>query len=169
MEHGNEEFRKKVIKRIYSNNKAIEQAKILQNYDVQCSLANIVGFPKETPELHMDTVRINRIIQPDTSSCSIFTPFHGTPLRKLAVKLGYMNDDFIAPANSERSLLNMPNFTKDQIYGKARTFNLYVKLPKNRWNDIKKAENNSPEGDRIWEELKQEYFGKFGEAKDDGH
>ena len=169
MEHGNEEFRKKVIKRIYSNNKAIEQAKILQNYDVQYGLANIVGFPNETPELHMDTVRINRIIQPHTASCSIFTPFHGTPLRELAVKLGYMKDDYIAPANSEGSILNMPNFTKEQIYGKARTFNLYVKLPINRYKDIKKAEDNTPEGDRIWEELKQEYFGKFGDANGNGH
>ena len=129
----------------------------------------IVGFPGETPELHMDTVRINRIIQPHTASCSIFTPFHGTPLRKLAVELGYMEDDYIAPANSEGSILNMPDFTKEQIYGKARTFNLYVKLPLNRYKDIEKAEDNTPEGDRIWEELKQEYFEKFGDVKDDGH
>jgi hypothetical protein len=80
-----------------------------------------------------------------------------------------MKDDSIAPANSEGSILNMPDFTKEQIYGKARTFNLYVKLPLNRYNDIEKAEDNTPEGDRIWEELKQEYFEKFGDVKDDGH
>jgi len=169
IEHGNEEFRKRVVNRVYSNKKAIEQTKILQSYDVQCGLANIVGFPGETPELHMDTVKLNRIIQPHTASCSIFTPFHGTPLRKLAVELGYMEDDYIAPANSEGSILNMPDFTKEQIYGKARTFNLYVKLPLSRYKDIEKAEENTPEGDRIWEELKQEYFEQFGDVKDDGH
>ena len=70
IEHGNEEFRRKVVNRVYSNKKAIEQTKILQSYDVQCGLANIVGFPGETPELHMDIVRINRIIQPDSANCS---------------------------------------------------------------------------------------------------
>ncbi len=35
-----------------------------------------------------------------TNSCSIFTPFHGTPLRNLAIEKGYLKDpDIIAPTN----------------------------------------------------------------------
>jgi len=157
-EHGNEKFRKDIIKRPYSNQKAIDQTRLLQKYDFTYSLNNIVGFPTETPELHMDTVKLNRLLNPHTASCSTFTPFHGTPLRALALEKGYLKDpDTIAPTNTERSILDMPQFTPDQIYGKARTFNLYLKFSENRWHHIQEAEALTPEGDKIWNELKQEY------------
>jgi len=161
-EHGNEKFRKDIIKRPYSNQKAIDQTRLLQKYDFTYSLNNIVGFPTETPELHMDTVKLNRLLNPHTSSCSTFTPFHGTPLRTLSLEKGYLKDpDLIAPTNTERSILDMPQFTADQIYGKARTFNLYLKFPENRWHHIQKAEALTPEGNKIWHELKQEYEEKY--------
>ena len=31
-------------------------------------------------------------------------------------------------------------------------------MPKSRWNDITKAEKNTPEGNRIFAELKEEYM-----------
>ena len=165
MEHGNEEFRKRIVDRPYPNSKAIEQVKILQKYDIQYSLANIVGFPTETPELHMDTVRLNRQLNPFSASCSTFTPFHGTPLRKLALEEGYLSDpSVVSPTNTERSILNMPQFTADQIQGKARTFNLYLKFPENRWNDIERAEALTKEGDKIWSQLTQEYDETYGVA-----
>lgn len=158
VEHGNEDFRKRVVNRTYSNEKAIKKVEILQKYDVQYSCNNIVGFPMETPELHEDTVLLNRALKPHTASCSIFTPFRGTPLRELCIKKGYIQDnDVIAPTNSEESILKMPQFTADQILGKSRTFNLYLKFPKKRWPDIKRAELITAEGDKIWEELKKEY------------
>ncbi len=163
LEHGNEEFRRDIVKRSYSNQKAIDQTAILRKYDFSYSLNNIVGFPTETPELHMDTVRLNRLLKPHTASCSVFTPFHGTPLRDLSLKKGYITDpNIVAPTNSERSILKMKDFTQDQISGKARTFNLYLKFPEDRWKDIQKAETFSPEGDRVWGELKQEYAETYG-------
>ena len=162
VEHGNAEFRRKVVHRIYSNEEAIKQVGILRKYGIQYSANNIVGFPKETPELHMDTVRLNRAMMPDTASCAIFTPFHGTYLRRMCIDLGYLdNPDILAPANSEDSILNMPQFTKKQIFGKARTFNLYLKFPESRWKDIEKAEATTPEGNQIWAELRQEYMEKY--------
>ena len=161
-EHGNEKFRRDVIKRPYSNQKAIDQTTLLQKYDFTYSLNNIVGFPMETPELHMDTVRLNRLLNPHTASCSTFTPFHGTPLRALSIEKGYLKDpNLIAPTNTERSILDMPQFTPDQIYGKARTFNLYLKFPENRRHHIQEAEALTPAGNKIWHELKQEYKEKF--------
>ena len=167
-EHGNEKFRKDVVGRPYPNSKAIEQVKILQKYGIQYSLANIVGFPLETPELHMDTVRLNRALRPHTASCSTFTPFHGTPLRKLALEKGYLKDPKqVAPGNTENSVLDMPQFTADQIAGKARTFNLYLKFPENRWKDIERAEALTKEGDRILADLIQEYDDVYESKYDD--
>jgi anaerobic magnesium-protoporphyrin IX monomethyl ester cyclase len=163
VEHGNEEFRKRVVNRSYTNATAIEKIKILQRFDgLEYSCNNIVGFPYETPELHMDTVLLNRQLNPTSASCSVFTPFYGTPLREVCLREGFLpNNDVLAPTNSERSILNMPNFTADQIYGKARTFNLYLKFPESRWKEIAQAEQLTPEGDRIWQNLRAEFAEKF--------
>ena len=158
IEHGNEEFRRKVINRVYSNKKAIAGVNLIKKYDVQYSCNNIVGFPTETPELHEETVELNRILEPHDASAAIFTPFHGTPLRKLSLEKGYLKDPhFIAPTNAETSCLDMPQFTKEQITGKSRTFILYLRFPRDRWNDIRHAESLTPEGNKIWMELKEEY------------
>ena len=80
----------------------------------------------------------------------------------MAIDLGFLKDPTtLAPPNSEYSILDMPQFTKRQISGKARTFALYVKFPENRWKDIKKAEAISSEGDKIWDELKTEFLERY--------
>ncbi len=157
IEHGNEEFRKKIIRRSYSNDKAVEKVSVLKKYNIQYSCNNIVGFPTETPELHLDTVMLNRRLKPSSCSAAIFTPFEGTPLRKLALEKGYLKDpDALAPSNFDYSILEMPEFPPDIIAGKSRTFNLYVHLPENRWKEIEHAEKFTPTGDRIFKELKME-------------
>ncbi len=110
----------------------------------------------------MDTIELNRQHQASDISCSIFTPFHGTPLRKLALEKGYLKDEnLIAPSNVEASVLVMPQFTPEQILGKRRTFNMYIKFPKHRWGEISLAEKMTPESDAIWGRLREEYIAKY--------
>ena len=162
IEHGNEEFRRKVVNRNYSNKCVLENFPKVKKYDIALNTNNILGFPLETPELAMETVELNKAVEPDTANCSIFTPFWGTKLRDLALQKGYLKDkNFFAPTNSENSSLEMPQFTKSQIEGKRRTFELYIKFPKNRWKEIALAEEISPEGDRIWENLGEEFREKY--------
>ena len=42
-----------------------------------------------------------------------------------------------------------------------RCFVLYVKMPKDRWPEIREAEALTPEGDRIFRDLKDECLAKF--------
>jgi len=162
IEHGNEVFRRKILNRNYSNKAAVSGISILKKYGVSFSTNNIIGFPTETPELHMDTVRLNKVLQPDSASCSTFSPFHGTPLRDVALKLGFIkNNNVISPSFCGEMILNMPDFTQEQIFGKYRTFNLYISFPESRWNDIKKAEAITAEGDKILNELKEEFIEKY--------
>ncbi len=169
LEHGNEKFRREVVNRPYSNKLAIERLRIPARYGVTFSVNNIIGFPDETPELAMDTVELNRQIDAaDTRSCSIFAPFHGTPLRELAIKRGYLNPNAIAQANTDDSILDMPNFTRDQIHGLRRTFNMYVKFPKSRWNEIRLAEQLTPQGDAVWNKLREEFDTTFFTSLSDG-
>ena len=94
-------------------------------------------------------------------SCSILQPYYGTPLRKVVVENEYLHPDAICPANSDDTMLDLPNYSADEMKGLRRTFAMYVKFPKNRWKDIEKAEKIDSEGDKVWEDLKQEYLDRY--------
>ena len=163
VEHGNEKYRKEVIDRAYTNQLVIDKMQIPYRHGIQYSVNNIIGFPDETRELVFDTIELNRQIPSDTRSCSIFVPFHGTELRKMAVEKGYLHPDVICPSNSDDSVLNMPPpyLNKEGMKSLRRVFTMYVQFPKERWPEIKKAEALTPDGNKIWEQLRDEYIKTF--------
>ena len=163
VEHGNEKFRREVVDRRYSDELVVERMKIPAQYGVQFSVNNIIGFPDETRALAFDTIELNRRISSDTRSCSIFVPFHGTRLRELAIARGYVDPDIICPSNSDDSVLTMPPplLQKEEMKGLRRVFTMYVQFPKDRWPEIRRAEELTPEGDAIWEHLRDEFIETF--------
>ena len=162
LEHGNYEFRKKYINRQMPNYIITDAMNLLYDMGVQTACNNIIGFPYETRELHFDTIRLNRTFKSWDRTVQAFTPFHGTPLKKLTDKLG-----FTKPTDIQRSFstvgsqIDMPQFRKKEINGLVRTFNLYCRFPENRWNQIRKAEEVSKEGDKIFAELSKEFVDKY--------
>ena len=161
IEHGNEDFRLRVLKRKVKNETMIKNFKILNKLGLPYSVNNIVGFPTETREFAMDTIEINRQIDSDGANCYSFSPFHGTPLRKMCEELGYCEPGLIARSATKPTLLNMPQFPPEAIEGIRRCFILYVKMPKDRWPEIEKAEKLTPQGDAIWAALRDEVAEKY--------
>ena len=76
IEHGNEEFRAKYLRREWKNRAIIEALKIPSRYDVPFSVNNITGFPRETRELAMDTIELNRFIDAHNQNLYAFVPVH---------------------------------------------------------------------------------------------
>lgn len=165
IEHGNEEFRAKIVNRKVKNDVIINAITIISDCSLPAgvSVNNIVGFPTETPELAMDTIELNRKIadKVDTMNCYAFVPYHGAPLRDLSVKLGYINDDTQTSCLTGDPVLNMPQFPKEKIKGIMRTFSLYARFDKSRWNEIAIAEKFTEEGNRMFEKLRKEYTKKY--------
>jgi anaerobic magnesium-protoporphyrin IX monomethyl ester cyclase len=161
IEHGNDGFRAQVLNRRWRNEDIIESLKIPHKYGVQFSVNNITGFPGETRELALDTIEINRQIDSDNQNMYAFAPFHGTPLRKTCEELGLISPETITKALTDDSLLKMDQYPIEEIQGLIKCFVLYVKFPKSRWPDIKKAESNTSEGEKIYNELKQEYIDRY--------
>ena len=155
VEHGNEEFRAKILDRRWKNKDIIERLKIPHKYGVAFSVNNITGFPTETKKLAFDTIELNRQFNSDNTSCSILVPFHGTELHDLCVKKGYLDPNVIcAVSNSGESLLNMPQWDKKDITRLRDVFAMYIKFPKNRWPEIKEAETNI----ELREDLRSEFI-----------
>ena len=161
VEHGNEEFREKILNRRVKNEKIISSLKIVTDMGIPISVNNIMGFPTETRDLVFDTIELNRHFASDGINAYSFTPFHGTPLRKLAEDTGLVEEGTLSRSIMEPTLLNMPQFPPEVIEGIRRCFVLFVKMPKSRWPEIEKAEALTPEGDKIFQSLKQECREKY--------
>ena len=138
-----------------TNEDAIKKIKIVEKVGVTFSINNIIGFPDETRELAFDTIELNRKFNSDNTSCSILVPFHGTELHEYSVKKGYLDPNIICSvSNSGASILNMPQWHKDDIMRLRDVFAMYIKFPKKRWPEIERAETDL----ELRENLRQEFI-----------
>lgn len=161
LEHGNEDFRKKIVGKGFSNQKIIDVFQILDRYSIPITINNIIGFPGETRELIFDTIGLNRRLGTDSVNAYIFTPYRGTAMYEDARSKGFVDPDAETNSIITGSILNMPTITKEEILGLVRTFSLYVRFPKEEWADIAIAESFSPEGDSKFAELSGRYYERF--------
>ena len=161
IEHGNEDFRKKVLDRRWKNKDIIEKLKIPKKYGIPFSANNITGFPTETRKLAFDTVELNRAVNANNANLYAFVPFHGTPLRKMCEDLGLIKHETITKCVTKEAQLKMSQYPPHEIDGLRKCFVLYVKFPKNRWKEIEKAEKNDKEAEKIYKNLQEEFLEKY--------
>ncbi len=161
LEHGNEEFRKKVLNKHFTNRHVIEAFKILEKSRIPVTVNNIIGFPDETRDLAFDTIRLNRSIKADSINAYFFVPYRGTSLRQHCIEKGYIHADAKTDSLMRRSILNMPQFHPNEIEGLVRTFPLYVKMPESYFDKIRIAEQLNEEGDRMLAELRDIYVKEY--------
>jgi len=158
IEHGNEEFRKKILKKGFTNKQVIDAFKVLEKSRISVTVNNIVGFPDETREFAFDTIKLNRCIRADSINAYFFVPYRGTQLRQYCIEKGYLDTNAKTDTPMKSSILRMPQFPPEQIKGLIRTFPLYVKLPESYFGKIRIAEELSQEGDEALAELREIYF-----------
>ena len=161
VEHGNEEFRKRILDRRWKNKDIIEVLKIPHKYGIKFSANNITGFPTETKKLAFDTIELNREIDAANNNITTFVPHHGTPLRKMCENLGLITPEVITTCHTAPTQLVMEQYPPHEIEEIKKCFVLYVKFPKTRWKEIERAEKNDAEGNKIYKELKQEFMEKY--------
>ncbi len=159
LEHGNEEFRKRVLKRNYSNECFITKMDVLRELNIGASINNIIGFPGETREHIFDAIRVNRQLwmknQKLESNIFILAPYRGCELYEICKKEGLMDhiDYLSTDVIDGKSMLSFPEKHQEDLKGLLRTFNLYIKLPEKFYNQIRIAERSDPEGDRMLRKL----------------
>ncbi len=161
LEHGNEEFRLKILKKKFKNEQMIEAAKILEDVNIPLTVNNIIGFPDETRELVFDTIELNRQLPHDTCNAYVFTPFHGTPLHEYSVKKGYISKENFTGCVTIDMPLDMPQLSREELDGLRKTFALYAKMPREYWPEIKKAEKDDESGRKTFAKLRKIYMNKF--------
>lgn len=170
IECGNEQYRKKILLRQVSNQQIIDAFAIIEQSEIPFSVNLIIGFPGETRQLVMDTVELVRSIRGyDTLTVSIFTPYHGTKLRDVAVRNGWLDSKTITEHTTSSSLLRMPPpyLSTQEIDGLMRVLPFYCYYPKSEWPEIQRAETFDSLGDEIFRHYVDRYRAEFlGETQD---
>lgn len=159
IEHGNEEFREKILHRKCSNKKMLEAFRIVEHYEIDYTVNNIIGFPDETRELVFDTINFNRQILPVTINCYMFTPYKGTRLYQYCIEKGNLSKEAKVHQALDGVPLEMNSISYEELKGLQRTFPLYVRLSKEMYDDIRVAERFDEAGNRMFEKLKKIYYG----------
>ena len=124
IEQGDEKFRREILNRRMSNEKIEKAFELTKKAGIRTKSFNIVGFPFETYGIHMETVKINRKVQPSSLVVYVFEPYPGTPLYDMCIKNHFIEEDrqdmdFISRTDTS---LNMPGFTRKQILKCYRNF-----------------------------------------------
>lgn len=161
LEHGNEKFRREKLFRRMTNEFILQQSKIVSKVGIPFSLNIIIGLPYETRELFFDTVRLNREIGGfDSASPNIFVPYHGTHLREMAIKEGWLDPKRQTNSFFGESILEMPlpYLQPSEILGLQRVYNLYGAMPESRFPEIRQAESLDEKGKAMHEALSKEFY-----------
>lgn len=162
LEHGNEHYRREKLYRNITNKRILEKAEVVAKSDIPFTLNIVVGFPYETRELLFDSIEFIRQIKDfDSLSVNVFVPYHGTVLRGMALKEGWLDPNRQTTSVIAESILDMPSppyLSGPEILGLQRAFPLYVKMPKSEWDEIRKAENFDEVGNEIFKVLSKKWY-----------
>lgn len=167
LESGNEEYRRKYLKRDVSNAKYYEHLKYINDSNIPYSLNVIIGMPYETRGLVLDTAEfVNNAKGYDSLSITMLQLYHGTDIRQMAVDAGFLDPNHINSDSQEdiggyldNWVLDMPKpyLQQDEVYKLVKTFSLYAYYDKSKWDLIKQAEDD----DKLYNELLEEYQKNF--------
>jgi len=157
IESGSERIRRNICNRNMSNNTIVKAFHICSDLGYLTASFNMIGLPDETRADFLETVQVNRDARVDQPMLSYFYPFPGTKLRDYCIQKGYINNTLHEVDYAVSSVLNMAQFTKDEIEGLKRTFVLYVKMNDSFFPEIQKAEQD----DNIFNKLVKIYNEKY--------
>jgi len=92
IESGCETYRTQRLGRKMSNQEILTAAENARKFNIRRLTFNIVGMPFETKDNLMETLALNRTIQPEFFYFFTYIPLRGTPLYEFANKNGLLDD-----------------------------------------------------------------------------
>lgn len=166
IESGNEQYRREILKRPVSNDVYYEHFDYVNKSDIPYGLNVIIGMPFETREHVLDTAKMLKAVGGwDGLTISGFQPYRGTELREMALKAGFIPEEYINQGgllgdDGEWSTLRMPEpyLQHQDIKGLIRTVPLYAFYKEEYWDEVKLAETDDDTYFRLLEDYKEVYY-----------
>lgn len=116
MEHGNEEFRKIVLKKNITNRQIIDCFNLFDKYGIENKSAQVMtGLPFENKKLFIDTVKLCRRLKlAPFKNISIFYPYPGTELGEICRENGWLPAERFC-REREEATIDYPGFNRREI------------------------------------------------------
>jgi radical SAM superfamily enzyme YgiQ (UPF0313 family)/nucleoside diphosphate kinase len=119
LESGNENIRKKILNRNYSNQDILDIFNEAKKINFILNTYNLVGLPFENPKLFNETIDLNLRCQPQNAQLSVFFPYPGTDLYYYCLEKGFLKNPFFYQhfkgIERRTPILKMPQFHEDEI------------------------------------------------------
>ena len=128
VETADEGFREDQLERFADQEKTIKAFKLLKENNIKRTAYNIIGLPNQSESSILDTIKFNRILQPDNISVHFYSPYYGTKSHKDGVAQNLFDDyEFDADA-AIRSKSKDNVLTPDKLSYYKKNFSNLVKL-----------------------------------------
>ena len=115
LESGSERIRSEVMNRRYSNADVIRMAEQAKKHRCKFGFQNMIGLPTETEDEFMETVKLNKICQPDWYFLSIFFPYPETDLWYTCKNMGLLHNNIDTRIERSQPALTLPTFPRGRI------------------------------------------------------
>lgn len=92
VEIAEESFRKGSLNRYVSQKQLINAFDILKKAGIKRTSYNIIGLPQQTEQMIIDSINLNRRLDPDNITVAFFSPYIGTTEQSKAHELNYFNE-----------------------------------------------------------------------------
>jgi anaerobic magnesium-protoporphyrin IX monomethyl ester cyclase len=157
VESGNDRIRNEICKRSITKESMVLASERLRKRGIMVSTYNIIGFPSETRENIFETIKLNRMMQPDRFSVRFLYPYPGTELREECIEKGYMDENQIPSSYLQEPILNLPQITKEELKGLKKTFAFYLKFPERFWPLIEECEKDDTRAELLFDLFSKVY------------
>lgn len=142
VESGSQELRRMVLNRRMTNEQIAEAVGLLKGAGIRVSTFNMIGLPGETREDVFETIKLNRRLNVESVNVYILYPYPGTGIYE-KYKINIRDKEGNIIPISEASSFSLSKMPPSEVDGLLKTFDLYLKLPEEKWPLIKEAETNS--------------------------
>lgn len=126
LESGSERIRRDVLKRDYTNDDVLTVVSMARSHGMKINVYNMIGLPGESLDDHKETVRLNRLMQPDGHFTGIFYPYPGTALYRTCIQQGLIRQALPTCAERSQPVMALPNFSKTEIQRAYTWFDYHV-------------------------------------------
>ena len=93
IELADESFRNKELNRFVNQDRIIKAFKILKENNIKRTTYNIIGLPGQSEEHIKETIKFNKLLDPDNITVCYYSPYIGTDEHKKSKKMKYFLDD----------------------------------------------------------------------------
>lgn len=116
IEHGDPEFRKKVVRKPILSEHAKKVIRWAKRAGIWTSGFFIIGLPGENEQTYLKTIEFAKELDLDTASFFIATPYPGTDLYKLCIARGYIQKDIDwSHIRAITGIIKTENFKPDDL------------------------------------------------------